>query len=273
MKFKIALVQFNYTFWNPKKNIERMEEFVEQAKKNQANVVLFPEDCVTGPMLKNQEMLDRTNHFKDTFSNLAHKYQIDLVPGSWMEEDADQKGWYNTTYYFDAHGKVLNRYRKVNLWISERSYLTPGNSIQVFNTKYGKAGLIICWDLMSPEIFRQLLSQGVQIVYCPSDWSMGLVENSYNKNAEIDHVNALCTARAVENNIILAYCNLAGEHSYEGKTDHLIGQTQITMPFYGKLAHLQNNQENLLIQEVDLDLLPVAEKVYQTRGDYLKNIS
>ena len=51
----------------------------------------------------------------------------------------------NTAFYFEADGEVKGRYVKQNLWHPEREYLTPGvDDHQVFDTKWGKAGLLIC---------------------------------------------------------------------------------------------------------------------------------
>lgn len=273
MKFNLALVQFQTKQWKPEENISRMEKFIIDAKKKKADVIIFPEDCVAGAMLDNTKMVDKKGTYRKLFSKLAAKYEIDLIPGSWMEEDEDLGGHYNTSCYIDSKGDVLATYRKINLWISERSYLTPGNQIQVFNTRFGKAGLIICWDLSSPDIFRRMLSQGAEIVYCPADWSCELVSNSYNENAEKLHVNALCQARAIENNIILAYCNLAGEHIEKGMKDPLIGQTQIASPFNAISARINDNKEEMIVKTVDMKILKEAEKLYHRRADYLeKNI-
>jgi predicted amidohydrolase len=68
---------------------------------------------------------------------------------------------HNTTYYIDSSGKIKSRYRKVNLWRSERKYFVPGHKVSVFNTKFGKIGLIICWDLIFPEVFRKMVKRGL----------------------------------------------------------------------------------------------------------------
>ena len=59
----------------------------------------------------------------------------------------------------------------MNLWIPERSYLTAGNTTSVFQTRFGKVGLSICWDLAFPEFFRALVRRrGARLVFCPSYW-------------------------------------------------------------------------------------------------------
>ena len=197
-------------------------------------------------------------------------YKIYIIPGSIIEKTA--KGLFNTAYYIDSKGKIKGRYRKINLWIPERKYLTPGNKISVFNTKFGKAGLIICWDLIFPEIFREMVKKGVKIVYCPSFWTKqdAGIGMKYDKDAEIKNVNSLCTARAFENEIVLVYANAAGKLKVGKISDDLIGQSQITAPFKGSFKIFKHNREGMFLQDVNTDILSDAEKVYKIRKD-LKN--
>jgi len=209
MKFKVAVVQFEIKQFSPKENLEKAEKFIKKASSLKAELVVFPEDFVTGPIVGKLEFADSKNQYRNFFQSLAKKYRIDIVPGSIIEKS--KLGTYNTTYYIDSSGKVKSRYRKINLWHPERYYFNPGNKISVFNTKFGKIGLIICWDLIFPEVFRKMVSRGVKIVICPSYWtfedaSIGL---KYNKSSDAELVDKLCVSRAFENEIIMIYCNAA----------------------------------------------------------------
>src|SRR3989338_3222243 len=211
MKFKITVVQFKIKQFSPEENLKRAEEFIKKASLSKTQVIIFPEDFITGPILGKKEFVDFEGKYRNYFQKLAKKYSIAIVPGSFVEGDI--RGWYNTTYYIDAEGKIRGKYKKINLWLPERRYLTPGNEISVFNTKYGKVGLIICWDLMFPEIFRKMVKKGVNIVFCPSYWCKedAGVGMKYDKDAEVKSVNSLCTSRAFENGVILVFTNPAGE--------------------------------------------------------------
>jgi predicted amidohydrolase len=192
-------------------------------------------------------------------------YGIAIVPGSIIE--AEHGNLYNTTYYIDKTGAVRGRYRKVNLWLSERSYLTPGQDFPVFESDYGKVGLLICWDLIFPEAFRALVRQGVELVICPSYWcfedaGVGL---KYDAHAEVKLVDALCVARAFENGVALVFANAA---ALPVKTaDGLIGRSQIAVPFQGTLQKLEHNQEALFVQTVNTSVLKDAELAYCIRSD------
>jgi len=157
MKLKIAVVQFEIKRLSPEFNLKKAEKFIKKASFLKAQIVVFPEDFVTDPIVGKRQYADSTNKYGNHFQYLARKYSIDIVPGSIIEED--KLGLHNTTYYIDSGGEVKSRYRKVNLWHPERSYITPGLEVPVFKTKFGKVGLIICWDLIFPEIFRKMVKK------------------------------------------------------------------------------------------------------------------
>src|SRR5215831_18780945 len=142
MFVKVAVVQFAINQFAPEKNLAKAEKFIAEAS-SENDLVVFPEDFIVGPLNGSNEFADHDGHYVKHFQQLASKYAIDIVPGSIIEND--DTGLYNTTYYLDNKGEIRGRYRKANLWLPERSYITPGNQISVFNTRIGKVGLIICW--------------------------------------------------------------------------------------------------------------------------------
>ncbi len=272
MSMKIAVVQFAINQFAPEKNLAKAEQFIAEASASENALVVFPEDLIFGPLNGRNEFADWDGQYVKHFQRLAIKYNIDIVPGSIIE--GEDSGLYNTTYYIDSKGEVRGRYRKVNLWLPERSYITPGSHISVFNTRIGKVGLIICWDLMFPEMFRAMVRQGVEIVICPSYWCFedagaGL---KHDMMAEVKLVNALCVARAFENEIALIYANTAGRLTSEEGTDTLIGQSQVTVPFKGALGLMDHNQEEMFYVVIDKDILRDAEEAYEIRKDLHKGL-
>jgi len=274
MKFKIAVVQFDVKRLAPEENIKKTEIFIKKAAGNQVNVIVFPEDFITDPLMDRTDFADDKGKYKKLFQELARKYSIDIVMGSVVEKE--KKGLFNNSYYIDANGKILANYKKINLWLPERSYITPGNKISVFNTKYGKAGLIICWDAAFPEMFRKMVQQGVKIVYCPSYWCYGEAGNGIeiDENSEIKLVDALCVVRAFENEVVFVYCNAAGEslRQEDEGTDTLIGHSQIAIPFKGCIKKLEHNKEEMFIEEIDMDVLELAEESKKIKEDILNRI-
>ncbi|HEY1351996.1 MAG TPA: carbon-nitrogen hydrolase family protein [Ktedonobacteraceae bacterium] len=272
MQINIAVVQFAIAQFAADINLARAERFIQEAVAQQADIVLFPEDCVLGPLNGRPDLADFDQRYIRHFQELAARYHVDLVPGSLIE--GEESGLYNTTYYIDRAGEILGRYRKVHLWLPERSYLDPGQQTVVCQTRFGRVGLAICWDLAFPEHFRAMVARGADLVLCPSYWcyedaGCGL---QHNPDAEITFVDALCTARAFEQEIILAYANAAGELDLGGEHATLIGHSQITTPFKGALYRCEHNHEALFVQAVQTEILADAEAAYEIRQDLRKGL-
>ncbi len=258
---KLALVQMAIAQQQPRKNAKKIERFIQNAKAKSVHVIVFPEDCLTGSVRNRSDLIDHDGTYKRFFQNLAKKYNIDIVTGSFIETNGNN---YNTCYYIDANGRAIARYRKINLWLSEREHVNSGKDVIVFNTKYGKASIAICWDLVNPLIFRTMAKKHVKIVYCPSYWSSAGISNF---NIEKNNINALCHARALENELMIAYVNAAGKRA---KNDELIGHSQVVVPIKGAIARLNHNKEKMLVVDADLGILKRANKVYKIRDDIVK---
>lgn len=272
MQVKVAVVQFEIVQYEPQENLAKAEEFIRQAALSGAELIVFPEDFIMGPLNERVDLADFDQEYVKHFQQLAKQYSIDIVPGSIIE--GDEEGLYNTAYYIDHRGDILGRYRKINLWLPERSYVTAGKDTCVIPTRFGKVGLIICWDLMFPEIFRAMVAEDVEIVICPSYWCLEDAGRGqqFNRFAEVTLVNALCITRAFEHEIVLIYANAAGKKMTEESTSTLIGQSQITVPFQGVLDIAMHNQELMFIQNIDTSILQIAEESYEIRSDLLKRL-
>ena len=264
MKLRIAVVQFQIAHLDPEENFRRIEMFIQKAVSQRAQVIAFPEDCITGSIFGDLSRLDREEKVCKRFQRLAKTYGIDIVTGSCMQETSE--GNFNTSYYVDARGEVLGMYRKNHLYPSEHRFLKSGKEAPVFETTYGKVGIVICWDMLFSEIFLRMKQQGVQIIYCPSYWYREITESMAELNplSEEQHMDALCVARALETNCAMVYVNAAGIQTYkDGSKDTLIGHSQVTMPVVGALHRLNHHDEEMFVQEIDLDLLERSKLIYR----------
>ena len=266
MQIRIAIVQFKITHLDRQQNFQRIEGFIKNAVDRQANVIVFPEDCITGSIFGDLTRLDTRHANREAFREIARKYSIDVVTGSSME--GTPEGNFNTSYYINSKGEVLGTYYKNHLYPSEYSFLKPGTNVPVFETAYGKAGIVICWDMLFPEIFERMRKQGVEIIYCPSYWYREIAESmtEYNPESEEQLLDALCLARSVETNAALVYCNAAGVmKNPNGTVDTLIGHSQAVMPVLGRIRHQTHNNESVVITDLYLDLLKKSADIYKDK--------
>ncbi|MBS3127962.1 carbon-nitrogen hydrolase family protein [Candidatus Woesearchaeota archaeon] len=273
MKVKIAVVQMEIAQYAPEKNLARAEDYIKKASARNANIIVFPEDFITGPFEDgiHEKYADKEKRYARHFQRLAKKYKIDIVPGSIIEKEKSK--FYNTTCYINAKGRILASYRKMNLWSEEKKNITPGKNITMCKTRYGRIGLMICWDMMFPEMFRKMMKKDVNIVFCPTFWVYGDAGRKglqHDKNSDIKLVDAVSTCRAFENEIIFVCCNAAGRLRWNKYQDTLLGHSQITVPFKGAIKKSDHHREEMFIQEVDTSLLRDAEKVYQIKKDIKK---
>ncbi len=267
MNVRIAVAQMGTKPYQTGANLSRAEQFVARASHRGAQVIVFPEDFLTGMLGWKPELLDGNGRYRKVFQGFAQKYHIDIVAGSILEKE--QGKVYNTCYYIDRTGKVLARHRKVHLWPAERAWITPGRGRTVARTRYGTVGLAVCWDMMFPEHLRALVKRGAEIIFCPSSWAredtgIGL---RHDKRAEVKLIDSLSVGRAFENGVVFVFCNGAGVRRAGGVTDTAAGHSQICVPFKGAIAKLNHGREGMLVYTVDMAILKDAEKVYQIRRD------
>lgn len=262
MQLRIALVQMAITPMDPLKNLETIERFTHKARTKGADLVVFPEDAVCGPLGGQTAFVEHAPTYLQRMQALAHQCAIDLVPGSWTV--AENGLLYNQTHYINADGTLAGYYRKVNLWDTEKLSLVPGAGVSVFPTRFGMVGLIICWDISFPEMFLAMRAQGVRLVVSPTYWSFpkkalrseALIED------EVLLIDSLCTTRAFENNILFAYCNAAGELvDPQGHVSVLSGRSQLTHPLKKVLMQCEGNEERMIICDASLADPPPVKAV------------
>lgn len=147
-----------------------------QAIQSGTDLILFREDCngagnLTLHRMDRPDLLAMTaeaipgGHTSECLSALARDGRC-FVIGCFLER---QNGmYYNTAVLFDRSGKVVGKYRKTHLPPIERLMLTPGDSLPIFDTEIGRIGILICYDMMAPEVIRCLALQGADMICWPS---------------------------------------------------------------------------------------------------------
>lgn len=260
MRFTIACAQFRTKPQDPDANLRRAESFIRKAKAKGADVILFPEIFLTDSVRHHPGLVDTDHSHRNHFCHLAKAHDLDIIPGSIIEGKAGRR--HNTAYYIDHRGKVLAEYRKMNLYRKERSQIMPGRKQAVFRTRFGIAGLAVCWDLAWPGMFRDMARKGAQLFYVPSHW-WGSAYAERELSGRHPAFDALCLARAFENNAILSCANSAGNE----RRPSLAGQSQIVDP-EEVLAHARHNRETLLVREVDTSVLAQMERENHLRRQF-----
>ena len=158
-------------------NIRKADKMVREAAKQGANVILLPE-LFERPYFCQERRYEYYEFAKTVSENDAVKHFQDVckelsvvIPVSFYEKDENRL--YNTIAMIDANGEVLGIYRKTHIpddhFYQEKFYFSPGDTgFQVFETKYGKIGVGICWDQWFPETARCMAIKGAEILLYPT---------------------------------------------------------------------------------------------------------
>jgi len=133
----------------------------------------------------------------------ARDNQVNLV-GSIVEED--EGVLFNTGFLIDREGKVVDKYRKAQLAMTEVIFSdrSRGDEVKVMQADFGKIGILICWDYQFPEFARSLVMQGAEILFCPIAGCERLTENG--KKTSMEHVGKTI---AIENRVPVVFSRRA----------------------------------------------------------------
>lgn len=175
-KVKAAAIQMNCST-SLQDNIEKAEKFVREAASNGAKVILLPELFERQYFCQERryEYYEYAKSVDDNdavkvFSKLAKELEI-VMPVSFYERDG--LSLYNSIAMIDADGSVMGVYRKTHIpddhYYQEKFYFTPGDTgFKVWDTRYGKIGVGICWDQWFPECARSMALLGAQMLLYPT---------------------------------------------------------------------------------------------------------
>ena len=250
-KIKLALAQISSKRENKKANLKKIEEFTVNAKKQGADLVIFPELCLTGYVLHDQvyelaEVIPGPSTKR--IEEMARKTGMHIIFGMPELSEKTEATIFNTAVFIGPKG-FIGKYRKIYLpthsVFEEKRYFRPGFQIATFETVIGKIGLFICYDIFFPEVCRLIRLKGAQLIVCIS--ASPAVRKSY--------FEILTAARAVENTAFLAYVNLSGiEDGLQ-----FWGGSRLISPTGEPLAKAKYDEEDMVICEVDYRDMRSAE--------------
>ena len=195
---KVAAAQIFVTN-NTEKNLDKILEYIKKAASKKVDVICFPETALIHS--KNKETIEKIQIKKyiGIIKNNCKENKIHCIFGSNVFE---KNKIYNSAFLVDDKGKIIYRYNKSNLWLNEKNK-TKGNKNKVIETKFGKIGIIICWDIAYPEFVKKLSKKGAWMVFCIS----------YIKNygRELESYLQIPYVRAFENSAYLVSCDSANK--------------------------------------------------------------
>ncbi len=219
-------------------NLQQFAKYLEIAAGQDADIVCLPEGSTmvgTGlDYIAASEPVPGPS--TDFLGQIARKHSMYIIAGL-LEKDGATV--YNTAVLIDRNGNVAGKYHKVSLPREEiEGGVTPGDELPVFDTDFGKIGMMICWDVTFPEAARTLAFKGAEVIFLPI-WGGHLT---------------LAKARALENQIFLV------SSTYSMKS--------AVFDQEGEIMKEATDEDPVVVVEVDLN----KRKFWPWLGDFKNRI-
>ena len=254
---------------SPAGNLKKTLALAEKAAKQGAKIICTQE------LFRSQYFCQNEDHANfalaesipgpstAAFQKLARKHEVVII-ASLFEKRASGL-YHNTAVIIDADGSLLGVYRKMHIpddpLFYEKFYFTPGDTgFRAWQTRYGRIGVLICWDQWYPEGARLTALQGAEILFYPTaiGWHPGeKAEYGTNQHGAWETIQR---AHAVANGCFVAAVNRVGlETPIGGDGLEFWGQSFVAGTSGQILAKASVDREEILLVDIDLG------KVYVTR--------
>ena len=248
-KIKIAAIQMS-TVADKMENVRTVKAYLEKIKDENPDFVILPEMFCCPYQTENFPIYAEKEGGPvwQQLSGYAKQYGIYLIGGSMPEKDAEGNV-YNTSYIFDREGKQIGKHRKVHLFdidvkggqtFKESDTLTAGDSDTVFDTEFGKMGVMLCFDIRFPELSRMMVNDGAKVIFVPA---------AFNMTTGPAHWELSFRTRALDNQIYMVGCAPARDVS-AGYISW--GHSIVTDP-WGRVTGMLDENEGILLAELDMD--------------------
>jgi len=239
MDMRLALTQADVD-----SNYAHARELIQKAvEQEHPDVVVLPETWNIGffPKENLSDMCDLNGERTiREISALAKEYKTNIVAGS-VGVVKDGKCC-NTAYVFDREGNCVYSYDKMHCFSpsGEHEFFESGRTYDTFVLDGVNCGLIICYDIRFPELTRSITVKGVDVMFVVAQWP----------KIRVPHIDVLTMARAIENQMFLAFTNSVG--TAYGSTCG--GSSALIDPWGVRLAHA-GDQEEIISADFDLSVI------------------
>ena len=264
--------------WDRQANIARAEQLVREAAAKGAQVILIQELFETPYFCQkpNPEYLQLASPVEENpaivhFQKIAKELAV-VLPISFFELAGRAR--FNSIAIIDADGSLLGVYRKSHIpdgpGYHEKYYFNPGDTgFKVWNTRYAKIGVAICWDQWFPETARSMALMGAELLFYPT--AIGSEPHDPNITSR-DHWQRVQQGHAGANLMPLIASNRVGTEEQDGYDITFYGSSFIADQFGEKVQEMDRTSEGVLVHEFDLDQLEHIRSAWGVFRDRRPNL-
>ncbi|MBS82789.1 MAG: acyltransferase [Gammaproteobacteria bacterium] len=246
---------------NIQANLYEVALYFEELSKMKCKFVVLPENFALMPEKDNDFLKYAENVgsgiIQDFLSENAKKYKFWIVGGTIPIKTKNQNKLTATTFVYNDKGQVVCKYNKIHLFdvklpnskesYNESKVFNHGKDVVVLDTPLGTTGLVCCYDLRFPEIFRLQHKNGVQLYILPA---------AFTEQTGKVHWETLVKARAIEN---LSYMITACQGGYHMSGRKTFGHTMIVNP-WGQVLSKIDDGKGFITAKIDLKQLTTIRK-------------
>ena len=264
--------------WDRQANIDKAEKLVREAAAKGAQIILIQELFETPYFCQkpNADYLQLATTIEQNpaiahFKALARELEV-VLPISFFELAGRAR--FNSIVIIDADGSNLGLYRKSHIpdgpGYHEKYYFNPGDTgFKVWQTRYAKIGVGICWDQWFPECARSMALLGAEILFYPT--AIGSEPHDPNITSR-DHWQRVQQGHAGANLMPLVASNRIGREDQEDYHITFYGSSFIVDQFGAKVQELNETEEGVLVQQFDLDQLEHIRSAWGSFRDRRPNL-
>ena len=197
----------------------------------------------------------------DAFCKLAKKHKVVVVASLFEKRAAGV--YHNTAVIIDADGSLKGIYRKMHIpddpLYYEKFYFTPGDlGFRAWDTRFGRIGVLVCWDQWYPEAARLTALQGAQILFYPT--AIGWHPSEKKEHGANQHSawETIQRGHAIANGCYVAVPNRIGHERISGEGIEFWGQSFVAGTSGQILAKAGIDREEILMVPVDLASVDVT---------------
>jgi N-carbamoylputrescine amidase len=204
----------------------------------------------------------------ETLQKIAMENNIVIIAS--LFEKRTQGIYHNTTVVLDADGSYLGMYRKMHIpddpAFYEKFYFTPGDlGYKVFETKFGKLGVLICWDQWYPEAARITSLMGAEILFYPTAIGWSTAQDLPTNTEQYNAWQTIQRSHAVANGVHVVSVNRVGIE--QNGAMKFWGGSFICNPFGTILYQSSHDKEEVIVQEIDTS----KTDSYRTHWPFLRD--
>ncbi|MGB0548545.1 MAG: carbon-nitrogen hydrolase [Limisphaerales bacterium] len=246
---------------NPVTNLQATLAKVEQAAANGANIVCTQELFATEYFCQSEHhdnfRLAETipGDTTEAFQSLAKRCGIVIIVSLFEKRSAGV--YHNSAAVIDADGSLLGIYRKMHIpddpLYNEKFYFTPGDlGFRAWDTRFGKIGVLICWDQWYPEAARLTAMQGAELLFYPTAIGWHPSEKEKYGEQQRDAWQTIQRSHAVANGCFVASVNRVGHETPVGGDGIEFWGGSFVAGTSGEILSQAGLDESVLLLEVDL---------------------